>query len=481
MSTAADRPNIIFIITDQQRFDTIRALGYDHVDTPNIDRLVREGTTFTDCHVTAPSCAPSRASLFTGYYPHTTGILKNADAWNHSWIEQLQDSGYRTINVGKMHSYPYHTPLGFEERYVVENKDRYLEERYYFDEWDKALRARGIVKQQREFYRKHPDYNECLGAFTWDLPADTHPDNFVGDMATHWIRTKPQDEERPLFLEIGFPGPHPPYDPTPEMADKYMQRDLPLQPVTQAELDGQPAPYKAMRQHNVEVDHDSVVHMLEPTDAQRHRQRAYYMANVEMIDTKVGEIMEALQNKGYLENAVVVFTSDHGDCLTDHGHSQKWSMYDTITRMPMIVWSPQRFDGDRRVDGLCQQMDIGPALLELAGVTPATAMDARSLLPALQGDDSWQPREYVFAEHGRDAILQETEFMTMVRSKDWKLVHFVDCPEGQLFDLRKDPEEIVNLWDDAAHTDKKRELLDVLRDWRISSDVHTAGWSAAWR
>ena len=480
MNKTTERPHIIFIITDQQRFDTIRALGNYHIDTPNIDRLVGEGVTFTDCYITAPSCAPSRASLFTGYYPHTTGILKNADAWNHSWIEELREGGYRTINIGKMHSYPYHTPLGFEERYVVENKDRYMEERYYFDEWDKALRARGLVKQQREFYRQRPDYNESLGAFTWDLPADTHPDNFVGDMATHWIRTKPKDGERPLFLEIGFPGPHPPYDPTPEMAEKYLQRDLPLLPVTEAELDGQPAPYKAMRQHNVEVDHDSVVHMLEPSDEQRHRQRAYYMANVEMIDTKIGEILQALEDKEYLENSVIVFTSDHGDCLTDHGHSQKWSMYDTITRIPLIVSSPQRFAGDRRVKGLCQQMDIGPALLELADITPNLTMEARSLLPALQSQP-WESRAHVFAEHGRDAILQETEFMTMVRSEDWKLVHFVDCPQGQLFDLQNDPDEIINLWDFVAHADKKRELLDVLRDWRISSDVHTAGWSANWR
>ena len=480
MNKTTERPHIIFIITDQQRFDTIRALGYDHIDTPNIDRLVGEGVTFTDCYITAPSCAPSRASLFTGYYPHTTGILKNADAWNHSWIEELREGGYRTINIGKMHSYPYHTPLGFEERYVVENKDRYMEERYYFDEWDKALWARGLVKQQREFYRQRPDYNESLGAFTWDLPADTHPDNFVGDMATHWIRTKPKDEERPVFLEIGFPGPHPPYEPTPEMAENSLRRDLPLLPVTEAELDGQPAPYKAMRQHNVEVDHDSVVHMLEPSDEQRHRQRAYYMANVEMIDTKIGEILQALEDKGYLENSVIVFTSDHGDCLTDHGHSQKWSMYDTITRIPLIVSSPQRFAGDRRVKGLCQQMDIGPALLELADITPNLTMEARSLLPALQSQP-WESRAHVFAEHGRDAILQETEFMTMVRSEDWKLVHFVDCPQGQLFDLQNDPDEVINLWDVVAHADKKRELLDVLRDWRISSDVHTAGWSANWR
>ena len=474
-----ERPNIIFIITDQQRMDTIRALGYDYMETPNLDRLGNEGVTLTNCHVSAPSCAPSRASLFTGYYPHTTGILRNADAWNHSWIESLNESGYRCINVGKMHTYPYHTPLGFDERYVVENKDRYLEERFYFDEWDKGLRARGLIKQQRELYRRRPDYNDCPGAFEWELPEDMHPDMFVGEMAQWWIKTKPRDD-RPLFLEIGFPGPHPPYDPTPQYAEPYMQKDLPLLEVTAEELDGQPGVFKKMRVHNTEVDHDSVVHKLDPTPEQRHRQRAYYLANVTMIDRQIGEIMESLEKQGYLENAVVIFTSDHGDCLTDHGHSQKWTMYDTITRMPAIVWSPGRFEAGRRDDGLCQQMDLGPTILELAGIEPPQTMEARTLLPALAGEE-WEPREYVFAEHGRDGILQETEFMTMVRSRSWKLVHFLDDPDGQLFHLDSDPDEVNNLWCDPDHQDIKRELLDVLREWRISSLVQTADWSAAWR
>ena len=476
------RPHIIFIVTDQQRFDTIRALGeadaFAYVDTPHLDRLVREGVTFTNCHISAPSCAPSRASLFTGYYPHTTGILKNGDPWRHGWIEDLQAGGYRTINVGKMHTAPFETPMGFEERYVVENKDRFLEGRYYFDEWDKALRSRGLVKQQRELYRQRPDYEECLGAFTWDLPADTQPDNFVGDLATWWIRSKPRDD-RPLFLQIGFPGPHPPYDPTPDLAEKYMRRQFPLQEVTQTEIDSQPTVLRQMREHNAEVDHDSVVHLLDPTPAQRHRQRAHYMANIEMIDTKIGEILQALEEQGYLDDAVVVFTSDHGDCLTDHGHSQKWTCYDTITRMPLIVWRPGQADG-RRVDGLCQQMDIGPAILEWAGVEVPDTLEARSLRPAVEGDD-WSPRQHVYAEHGRDGTLQGTAFMTMVRSADWKLVHLVDSQEGQLFDLRQDPDEVDNRWDDPSCAEQKRALLDELRQWRIQSDVHTAGWTAAWR
>ena len=114
-----DRPNIIFIITDQQRYDTIAGLGYEYMDTPNLDRLVREGVSFDQCHVTAASCAAARASLFKGYYPHTTGILKNADSWRRSWIQHLNDSGYYCTNIGKMHSWPFQTELGFHERFVV--------------------------------------------------------------------------------------------------------------------------------------------------------------------------------------------------------------------------------------------------------------------------------------------------------------------------------------------------------------------------
>ena len=204
------------------------------------------------------------------------------------------------------------------------------------------------------------------------------------------------------------------------------------------------------------------------------------MANVEMIDTKVGEIMQALEDNGYGDNTVVIFTSDHGDCLTDHGHSQKWTMYDTIMKMPMIVWAPGRFKGGLKIDGLCQQMDIGPAILELAGVEVPETMEARSVLPALE-ENEWAPRDYVYAEHGRDNILEGTEFMTMVRSEDWKLVHFVDEPNGQLFNLNDDPEEIKNLWDDPDSEDKKRELLDELREWRIRSLVHTASWASDFR
>ena len=267
---------------------------------------------------------------------------------------------------------------------MVENKDRYLEGRYYYDEWDKALRARGHVKQQRVLYRQRDDYNESLGAFDWELPEDLHSDMFVGDFATWWLRNKPKPDG-PLFMQVGFPGPHPPYDPSPRFSQAYMDKELPLQEVTEDELAGQPPPFHEMRVHNSEVDHDSVMHLLDPTPEQRHRQRAYYMANVSMIDEKVGELLAALDEQGYLENAVVIFTSDHGDCLGDHGHSQKWTMYDIITRVPTIVWAPKRFAGGRSLDQLCSLFDLGPTILELAGLETSEDFEAESLLPALEG------------------------------------------------------------------------------------------------
>ena len=472
-------PNIIFIITDQQRYDTISALGFPHMDTPNLDRLVQEGTVFSQCYVTAASCAPARASLFSGFYPHTTGVYKNEDTWHHSWVERLSDAGYHCVNIGKMHTYPYETPVGFHERFVVENKDRYLAGRYFLDRWDLSLQARGLVKQQRELYRKLPDYSERLGAFYWELPDETHSDFFVGDLATWWLRHKPKTE--PLFMQIGFPGPHPPYDPIARYAKPYLDKDLPLPEVTEEELSRQPPTQKALRQHNTEVDHDSIVWKLDPTKEQLHRMRAHYAANVTMIDEKIGEILDALKEQGYLDNTVIIFTSDHGDCLGDHGHIQKWTMYDIITRMPLVVWAPGRFKGGRSIDSLCQQMDIAPVIMELAGVETPESWETVSLMPCLTGKTKEPIREYVFSEQGRDINLTTPGLVTMIRSKAWKLVRYMGQSYGELYDMKEDPGEHNNLWDDPEHVEKKRELLDALTDWLMASNIKTSAWKESWR
>jgi arylsulfatase len=477
--TATDRPNIILILTDQQRFDTIRALGASWMDTPTLDRLIGEGQVFTNCHITAASCVPCRASLFTGYYPHTTGVLKNGQPWRRTWVEQLRAAGYRCVNVGKMHTIPYDADAGFHERYVVENKDRYMEGRWYFDEWDKALAAHGLKKQQRELYRQRADYKERLGAFEWELPEHLHSDVFVGNMAKWWVETYPRTE--PLFLQVGFPGPHPPYDPTPRHAAPYLQRnDIPIPRPSREELDALPPPFQQKRRHDVEVDHDSVAWSLDPSDEQLHRLWAYYGANITMIDESIEGLLLALKAQGYLDNAIVFFASAHGDCRGEHGMIQKWSMYECITRTPLIAWAPGRFEAGKRHDELCQLFDLGPTILDLAGCTVPESLEARSLLSLLEGR-AWQPREHVFCEQMGDHNLTGCEFITMVRDRRMKLVHFKGADYGQLFDFENDPGEVRNLWDDPACRETREQLLAVLRDWLIESNYTTRDRMAACR
>jgi len=473
---ADSRPNIILIMTDQQRFDSIGALGFGYMTTPSLDRLIGEGTVLTNCHITAASCVPCRASLFKGYYPHTTGVLRNGQRWRRTWVEMLNQAGYRCVNIGKMHTIPYNAEAGFDERYVVENKDRYMEGRWYFDEWDKALAAHGLIKQQRTLYRQRDDYKERLGAFEWELPEHLHADVFVGNMARWWIDSYPTTQ--PLFLQIGFPGPHPPYDPTARYAAPYLARnDLPLPRPTADELAALPPPFQEKRQHDVDVDHDSVAWSLDPRPDQLHRLWAYYCANTTMIDERIGVIMQALERNGYLDNAVVLFASDHGDCMGDHGLIQKWSMYDAVTRTPVIAWSPNRFAASRSIDGLCQLFDLAPTILELAGLEPPESFEARSLLPALRGEP-WTPRQRVFCEQAGDVNLTGCEFITMVRSERHKLVHFKGQRYGQLFDLDANPAETDNRWDDPALAPIKQRLLEDLRDWLIESHYHTRDWMA---
>ncbi|WP_165359719.1 sulfatase family protein [Lichenibacterium minor] len=476
---SAKTPNIVFVITDQQRHDTVGAAGFDYMKTPNLDRMVREGVCFTHMYVTSPSCAPSRASLFTGLYPHTNGVFRNDERWTHSWVEQLSRAGYRCVNIGKMHTSPFEDSFGFHERHVVENKDRATERLpFYLDNWDKAFWTRGFEKPSRVTYRRREDYRERLGAFVWDLPENLHSDNFVPEMAALWL-DRYQGRE-PFFLQIGIPGPHPPYDPTQDYLDLYEGTPLPEPLRSPEEIARQPAALRALREQHIAVDHDAVVHLPDPTPEQLRRQRAHYYANVSMIDAQMGKLIAALDRRGVLQDTIVIFTSDHGDCLNDHGHSQKWTMYEGSVRVPAIVWAPEQIAGGRKIDDLVALFDFGPTILELAGLEKPRWMEAQSLLPYLLADNV-PPRDFVFAEHARDRILSGTEFMTMIRDRRWKLVHFVEHGEGQLFDLALDPGEMSDLWRSPDHQAVKTTLIGEILKWRLRSDVKTQGWVEAVR
>ena len=222
-------------------------------------------------------------------------------------------------------------------------------------------------------------------------------------------------------------------------------------------------------------DHDSIVHQLNPSEEARLRQRKHYFANVTMIDHAVGQITECLKDNDLSENTIIIFTSDHGDCLTDHGHSQKWTMFEKITRVPLI-FSGVGIQKNRKIEELVQWMDVGPTILDLAQCDSPSGMEALSMLPAVMGD-SWKGRDYVFCEQVGDMVLTDAKFMSMIRSKTWKLIHFLDSTEGQMYDLVNDPTEQKNLWNSSDYEMQKQSLLIELLNWRVKSQLdHSNCW-----
>jgi len=469
------RPNIILIMTDQQRADSIAAMGYPWMKTPTLDRLVNEGVAFKDCFVTSPVCVGSRASLFTGKYPHGCKVFSNFQPWQPTWVSSLADSGYHCVNIGKMHINPYDAPGGFHQRLIMENKDRplFLEERdrAIYDEWDKALHARKLTKPSRynRFEANPEDYKKAVGAFTWHLDEDMHPDHFIGDTACWWIRDRKNTD--PLFLQIGFPGPHPPYDPTASELDKYSQADIPVPNVTEAEIEKQPAAQKKLRDNMFEYNFDSIAWRKDVSKEDILRLRRHYAANVSMIDQQIQRILEALDSRGYLDNALVIFTSDHADALGDHGHIQKWTMYDTVCRVPLIFWSKNLPLKNGIQDELVQLFDVAPTILEAAGLGIPHDFEARSVWGLISGKGNYQPRDAVYAELARDHIQTGSEFILMRRDHRWKVVLYLDDTYGELYDLNGDPDEVNNLWSDENYREIRQELSDRCLKWLLKGTL----------
>lgn len=464
-------PNIILIMTDQQRADTIGALGFPWMKTPTLDRLVNEGTAFKECFVTSPVCVGARASLFTGKYPHGCQVFSNFQPWQPTWVSNLADAGYHCVNIGKMHINPYDAPGGFHQRLIMENKDRpmFLEERdrAIYDEWDKALHARKLEKPSRyNRYKSDPKgYKEAIGAFTWHLDEDMHPDNFIGDTVCWWLEDRKNTD--PLFLQIGFPGPHPPYDPTADALAAYSNVDIPVPNVTAEELAKQPAAQQTLRDNMVDFNFDSIAWRKGVSKEDILRLRRHYAANVSMIDHQVDRILKALDARGYLDNALVIFTSDHADALGDHGHIQKWTMYDTVCRVPLIFWS-KNMDLKRGMrNDLVQLFDVAPTILESAGLQVPSDFEARSLWGAISGKTAYEPRDAVYSELARDHIQTGSEFIVMRRDHKWKVVLYLDDSAGELYNLESDPDEVNNLWDAPDCREIRSELSERCMKWLL--------------
>ena len=215
----------------------------------------------------------------------------------------------------------------------------------------------------------------------------------------------------------------------------------------------------------IEFNFDSIAWRRDVSTQDLLRLRRHYAANVSMIDHQVGRILEALDARGYLENALVIFTSDHADALGDHGHIQKWTMYDSVVRVPLIFWSKNLPIKSVVHNELVQLFDVAPTILETAGLDIPQDFEARSLWGALSERNDYQERDAVYSELARDHIQTGSEFILMRRDKRWKIVLYLDDHEGELYDLEADPEEVNNLWNEKTRQSVRDELAQISMKW----------------
>jgi arylsulfatase len=454
------KPNLIVIMTDQQRWDTIRALGHGHMHTPHMDALCGKGVVFRQAVCNGATCIASRASLFTGLYPHNTGVYQfNRWAQHRSWMHDLSDSGYYCVNIGKMHVSPRDDAYGFDERVIVENPSgRASLNGGPEDDWGRQLSLHGITGIG-ERHLNDPDWHKRLQCVPWEHDEALQKDVFIGNSALAWIdRHRPQS---PVFLQIGFTGPHEPYDPLPRHLDLYKDVEIPEPAVRDGDLDGKPPQHKAHQEFFATAHSEARVPLTDASVEEIREMRRHYFASITTIDEKLGQIMEALEAKGYLENAVVVFTADHGDMLGDHRLAYKWLMYEGSVRVPIIVWDTRK-KRTGESDALASLIDIGPTLLAAAGLEVPGYLEGRDLL----GDEP--APEYVFCEDN---------YLTMVRGERYKLVYYTEQEDiGELYDLQNDPHEFVNLFDDPAHSAIKAQMKEALLHWLLRSNYLSSGF-----
>ena len=434
--------NILFITTDQQRQDSLPCYGREFVNTPALDSLAREGVVFDNCTSVSPVCQPCRASFMTGQYPHVTGVPEN-----FRWIRPdsptiartLRDAGWRTSAIGKMHFQPWDAAEGFEERIIAEDK------RHIFlpDDWAKELEKAGYSKY-------HPaevsGYGRNLGAITSPLPEELHVDSFIGRKATEWIENRGSGgEQAPFFLWVSFNSPHDPYDPPASFADLYSDAAVPEPVGSAAELDLKPAYQRELipfyRNNPLYLsDYDK----LDTTTIRRIRKN--YYATISLVDRQIARIRTALEKTGLADSTLIVFSSDHGDMLGDHGLPFKSTYYEGSLMVPLIIRGPGVASAVRNQASV-NWIDLHATFLAAAGVDIPDYVQGRDIRPLL----------YDPAIIDQDESFSELEGSCMVRTRTAKLV-LCDTGEGELYDLSEEPQEVRNHFDDPAYSALRTEL-----------------------
>lgn len=423
------KPNIILIMTDQQRSDALGCMGNRAVISPNIDKIAEDGVRFVNAYSAVPSCTPARAGLLTGLSPWHHGMLgygRVARKYKFEMPRMLRQAGYYTFGIGKMHWFPQKALHGFYGTLTDESG---------------RVEQDGYISDYRDWFKLNaPDTNPDQTGIGWNehtagvyqLDEKLHPTYWTGKMAVDLINNYNQD--KPLFLKVSFARPHSPYDPPQRFLDMYKNAPIP-KPFIGEWADKWEGKEGSKDAAFGDFGMDKVM------ESRRH-----YYANITFIDEMVGEIIQALKDKGLYENAIICFTSDHGDMLGDHYHWRKTYAYEGSANIPFIIRWPNNYKGKlQRGSSLAnptELRDFLPTFLDAAGEDIPTEMDGLSLLHLVQNPDAqWRP--FIAIEHA--TCYSSENYWCAVTNGTWKYIWFFRTGEEQLFNLNNDSGELVDL------------------------------------
>jgi arylsulfatase A-like enzyme len=465
--------NVVLLMTDQQHYRTLGCHGAAEARTPNLDRLAAGGIDFRQHIVTNPVCAPSRASLMTGKYITEHGLWANGvrlpEAGNVTLPQALGAAGFQTAHFGKLHLVPIinrtekHPPYGFEVCEVSEGDQQLLDDEHF--RWLRREDPDLFVRYVNEMFQKgHADGYKSL------LPEERHLSTYVTDRAVDWLARR-RRRDRPFFLSVGTFDPHHAFNPCEPYASMYDDIDVEPPAWRDDSLAARPAAYRRHFEGCKAVTRDP---------ARITAVRRAYHAMVAHIDACVGRLVRALEQEGLARDTVVIFTSDHGELLGNHGLLWKGPyLLDDLMRVPMIV-APLAGRGGMGIacDEVTSGVDLMATVLALAGAAGGPVESGRRMVDADLNLLPDGPRGYALAEweHPKAA---DNSSLRMIRTREHKLVLYNGSTEGELYDLSADPQEFTNRWSDPAYAAVRRRLIDQLAAVYLASRPRTP-FEGAW-
>lgn len=444
------RPNLLYIHSDQHNPYVTGCYGDPLVQTPNMDRLAQDGTLFTNVYCTSPICVPSRMSMLSGQHPYQNEVWTNNHTLDSS-IPTLAHSmgavGYHPLLVGRMHAIGPDQLHGYSKRLIGDHSPNYV---------GGTNPDRGILTGTAGPDRVSLERSGS-GQSGYEIHDDYVTAATIDQLNQLGAKKRWQGDLDPFSITVGFMLPHPPYVARRQHYDKYRD-NMTLPRKDQSDDNGRHEFLRLWREYTGAIS---------VTEEEVLRSRAAYWGLVTSVDAMIGQIIDALHANELADNTVIVYTSDHGDMVGEHGLWWKHVFYEESVKVPFIISWPGRIQGGQRCDHVISALDVNATILDALNAPALPNSSGRSVLSLLEGDStstSWD--DVAYSEYCADQFAPVDEcYLRMVRQDEWKLIYYHGF-EPQLFNLKEDPDELTDRANDPTCKDIRESLTHkILADW----------------